>query len=231
LHFTPSSHTLWRENQISILKNENKAINIINNTCYCFFFIGCKPSHITLISSSEDMKDAVIRNSILDFSNSCKLYKKNSIFSVSFVDSVYSLAFDSEAFRWYKDKYYDDLVCVRIIAHRIDTVCEGCCNKFLYTAQTTIGSKGKLPSHYIEKDGKLFFWPDDYFPLSEKMIAILWKYNLLCDDTAGLIGIPEFTIDDKQKGADYYYSKYNLSKYKRVVTNIGYGYYKPPKLN
>jgi hypothetical protein len=30
------------------------------------------------------------------------------------------------------------------------------------------------------------------------MIALLWKYNLLRNDTAGLIGIPDFTIDDKR---------------------------------
>jgi hypothetical protein len=104
-----------------------------------------------------------------------------------------------------------------------------CCDKFLYTAQTTVGSKGKLSSRYIEQDGKLFFRRDDDFPLSEEMIALLWKYNLPCDDTAGLIGIPEFTVNKKQKGADYYYGKYNLSKYKKVIINTGRGHYKPPK--
>jgi hypothetical protein len=192
-------------------------------------FIGCKSSHITLINSGENMKDAVILNAILDFSNSCKLYKQDSIFSIDFEDSVFTLALDREMSRWYKGKYHDDLVLVGISAHRIPTDCEGCCDKFLYTAQTTVGSKGKLPSRYIEQDGKLFFWWDNDFPLSEEMIALLWKYNLLCDDTAGLIGIPDFTIDEKQKGAHYYFSKYNLSKYKRVVTNIAPGYYKPPK--
>jgi hypothetical protein len=206
-------------------------LSILSTILVIVFFIGCKPLHITLISKGENMKDAVIRNSILDFSSSCKLYKKDSIFSVSFVDSVYSFAFDSKTSRWYKNKYYDGLVCVTISLHRIATDGERCCDQFLYTAQTTVGSKGKLPSRYIEKDGKLFYWWDDDFPLSEEMIAILWKYNLLCDDTAGLIGIPEFSIDEKLKGAHYYYSKHNLSKYKRVVTNIAEGYYKPPKLN
>ena len=37
-------------------------------------------------------------------------------------------------------------------------------------------------------------------------------------------------FNDSDKGADYYFCKNNLSKYKRVVTNIGLGYYKPPKL-
>jgi hypothetical protein len=190
-------------------------LSIISTILVIVSFTGCKSSHITLISSGENMKDVAIRNAISDFSTSCKLYKKDSIFSVDFEDSVFTLALDREKSRWYKEKYHDDLVLAGITAHRISTDCEGCCDKFLYTAQTTVGSKGKLPLRYIEQDGKLFFWWDDDFPLSEEMIAVLWKYNLLCDDTAGLIGILELTIDEKQKGAHYYFSKYNLSKYKR----------------
>jgi hypothetical protein len=206
-------------------------LSIVSTILIIVSFLGCKSSHITLINSSENMKDMAILNAILDFSNSCKLYKQDSIFSVDFEDSVFTLALDGKMSYWYKDKYHDDLVLVGISAHRISTDCEECCDKFLYTAQTTVGSKGKLPSRYIEQDGKLFFWWDNDFPLSKEMIALLWKYNLLCDDTAGLIRMPEFTIDEKQKGAHYYFSKYNLLKYKRVVTNIAPGYYKAPKLN
>jgi hypothetical protein len=205
-------------------------LSILSTILVAVFFSACKPAHITLISSAENMQDAVIRNSILDFSTSCKLYKQDSVFAVFFVDSVFSLAFDREASRRYRDKYYDDLAGVDISPHRIATDGDRCCDQFLYTARTTVGSKGKLPSRYIEKDGKLFYWWDDDFPLSEEMIAILWKYNLLCDDTAGLIGIPDFSINEKLKGAHYYYSKHNPSKYKRVVTNIARGHYKPPKL-
>ncbi|MDR2474887.1 MAG: hypothetical protein LBD45_03430 [Bacteroidales bacterium] len=206
------------------------SLSTVSTILVIVFFVGCKPVHITLTSSGEHVKDAVIRHSMLDFSTSCKLYKQDSIFAVSFVDSVYSLAFDREASRWYTDTYHDDLVLVTISPHRIATDGDRCCDQFLYTAQTTVGSKGKLPSRHIEKDGKLFYWWDKEFPLSEEMIAVLWKYNLLCDDTAGWIGFPDFSINEKLKGAHYYYSRQNLSTYKRVVTNIAEGYYKPPKL-
>ena len=193
--------------------------------------VSCASFKNNLIKTGGSIRDVAIHNAILDFSNSCRLYKKDSIFSVRFVDSVFSLAFDYGEYRWSRDKFYDDLVFVTISAHRIGEFCGECCDKFLYTKETTVGSKGKLPSRYVEKDGKLFYWWDNDYPLTEAMLAILWKYNLLCDDTEGLIGIPDFTIDERQKGAHYYFCKNNLSKYKRILTNIGEGYYKPPELN
>ena len=185
---------------------------------------------LDLVNTGENIKDVAINNAILDFSSSCKLYKNDSVFSVSFEDSVFLFTFNREASHWYRDKFYEDIVLVGISAHRINEPCEEYCDKFLYTAKTTVGSKGNLPSRYIEKEDKLFYWWDDDYPLTEEMLTILWKYNLLYDDTEGLIGFPQFTINDSQKGAHYYFCKSNSSKYKRIVTNIGVGYYKPPKL-
>lgn len=215
----------------SNFRTNMKARHLILSTTFVivsFFAYGSLKT--SLIKTGENTKDKAINNAVLNFSNSCKLYKNDSVFSVSFEDSVFLLAFDRGASRWYRDKFYDDIVLVSISAHRISVPCEEHCDKFLYTTNTTVGSKGKLPSRYIEKDGKLFYWWDDDYPLTEEMLAILWKYNLLYDDTKGLIGFPQFTIDDSQKGAHYYFCKNDLSKYKRVITNIGFGYYKPPKL-
>ncbi len=58
------------------------------------------------------------------------------------------------------------------------------------------------------------------------MITILWKYNCLQTD----LTVPEFSNDDNQKGVDYYFRKNDVSKYKRIITNIGMGYYEPPRL-
>lgn len=207
-----------------------KARRLTLSVTFIVFFIGCGFSKAKLVRSGENIRDIAINNAIWDFSNSCKLYKNDSVFDVSFVDSVFLLTLDREKPRWYRDKFYEDLVLVSISAHRISDDCEECCDKFLYTTKTTVGSKGKLPSRYIEKDDKLFFWWDDGYPLTEEMLAILWKYNLLCDDTEGLIGLPDFTTNDRLKGAHYYFCKNSLSKYKRVITSIANGYYKPPKL-
>ncbi|MDR1756315.1 MAG: hypothetical protein LBR65_05055 [Culturomica sp.] len=188
-----------------------------------------------------NIQERAIDNAILDFSKNCNLYKKDSIFSVSFKDSVFNEGIlvrvdensykDKRTHEWKRGSLYDGIATVSITAHRIGEYCEECCDKFLYTKETTVGSKGKLPSRYIEKGGKLFYWWDDSYPLTEEMLAILWKYNLLCDDTEDRIGLPDFSTDDKLKGAHYYFCKSNLSKYKRMVTSIGLGYYKPPKLN
>ncbi|MDR0231502.1 MAG: hypothetical protein LBI82_05220 [Dysgonamonadaceae bacterium] len=163
------------------------------------------------------------------------MYKNDSIFSVRFEDSVFYLALNLETGQRYRDKFYEDRVLVLISAHRICVECEEhglkFNDRFLYTAETIVGSKGKLPSRYIEKDGKLFYWWDNDYPLTEEMLAILWKYDLLFDDTKGLVGFPQFSIDEKLKGVHYYFCRNNLSKFKRVVTNIAPGYYKPPKLN
>jgi hypothetical protein len=191
---------------------------------------GCISVKNGLIKTGENVRDIAIHNAVLDFSNSCRLYRNDSVFSVSFEDSVFFLALNYATGERYRDKFYEDRVLASISAHRMDESCGECCDRFLYTAETAAGSKGKLPSRHIEKDGKLFYWWDDDYPLTEEMLAILWKYDLLCDDTEGLTGIPDFTTDDRLKGAHYYFCKNDLSKYKRVVTNIADGYYRPPKL-
>jgi hypothetical protein len=47
---------------------------------------GCTSVKNSLIKTGENSRDMVIHNAILDFSNSCKLYKNDSVFSVSFED-------------------------------------------------------------------------------------------------------------------------------------------------
>ena len=200
----------------------------------------CTSLKKSMITTSENLHETAIHNAILDFSTNCNLFKKASIFSVNFNDSVFNVAIleqvggrnykDGRTHEWKRGSLYEGIASVSILAYRICEFCGDCCDKFLYTTKTTVGSKGKLPSRYIEKDGKLFFWWDNDYPLTEEMLAILWKYNLLCDDTEGFIGFPDHTTDDSQKSADYYFCKSDLSKYKRVITNVGLGYYKPPKL-
>jgi hypothetical protein len=218
-----------------------KALNLTISLLTILLLFGCSSVKKGMMQTGENIEEVAIHNAILDFSTDCNLYKKDSIFSVSFEDSVFNegvfVRVDENSYKdrrtheWKRGSLYDGIVVVGISAHRISEYCEECCDKFLYTKETTVGSKGKLPSRYIVKDDKLFFWWDDDYPLTEEMLDILWKYNLLCDDTDDKIGLPDFSTDDSLKGADYYFCKSDLSKYKRVITNIGLGYYQPPKLN
>jgi hypothetical protein len=176
--------------------------------------------------------DVAMQIAINDFVKNCKLYKKDSVFHVSFEDSLYRKVLkrkDEKTLHWTNNQFYENVVTVNIFAHHICEKCEECTDKFFYTAETTVGSKGKLPSRYIEKDSKLFYWWDDNYPLTEEMLAILWKYNLLCDNTDGHL-FHNYSTNDSQKGADYYFCKNNLAKFKRVITNIAIGWYDPPKL-
>jgi hypothetical protein len=150
--------------------------------------------------------DNAIQNAILDFSNTAKLYKKNNVFSVSVLEVA-----------------NEDLMVVRIGKNSM---------KLLLTAKAKVGSlDSKLPTRFIEKEGKLFFWWDNEYPLTKEALDVYEKYNLLQDDEGGVITVPEFTVNDAQKAAHYYFCKDDLTKYKKVITNKGVGYYEPPKLN
>lgn len=192
---------------------------------------GCASVKKELIRTGDNDQAIAIHNAIVDFSHSCRLYKKDSVFSVSYHAKVYDEAyltkrydpmFGNEIMTWMPGPLREDLVLVTISAAPEA--------HFLVTANTRVGENGHIPSRYVIMDGKLFYWFDDSYPLTKEMLDILWKYNLLQDDDGGLITVPDNPINDSKKGADYYFCKNNLTKYKRIVTNIGHGFYKPPKL-
>lgn len=102
--------------------------------------------------------------------------------------------------------------------------------KMLLKPDATIGSKGKLPFRYYEKDGKLFFWRDEDYVLKEDALAVYRRYNVVQEDPDNKIGMPDPVIDDKQKGASYFFCKDNLAIYIRVVSSVAVGEYTPPAL-
>lgn len=167
-------------------------------------FEGCTSVKNTFAKSGNDQDDA-IQIAILDFSKTPKLLKNDAVFSVELVGLSTN----------------NNIMVVRIGKNN---------RKLLLTKDTKIGSKGKLPSRYVEKEGRLFFWWDDGYPLTEQALGIYKKYNLLQDDENGRVTIPDFIIDDAQKAAHYYFCKNEVSSFKRVITNKGVGYYTPPDI-
>jgi hypothetical protein len=164
----------------------------------------CNSAKKTFVTSGNSQDDA-IRTAILDFATIRKLYKEDSVFSVGVNELVNN----------------KDFIVIGVRKNN---------RKLLLTKDTKVGSTGKLPSRYFEKDGKLFFWWDDSYSLTEDALAVFNKYNLLQDDKNGAIKIPDFIIDDAQKAAHYYFCKNNMRSYKRMITNKGIGYYEPPSL-
>jgi hypothetical protein len=169
-------------------------------------------------------QDEAIKNAILDFSNTCRLYKKDSVFSISFYDTVHRMVLerdDNGNYSWIKGKTYKGIIAITILRSY---------DKFFVTVDPQIGIIGKLPSRFIEKDGKLFYWWDDNYPITEETVEVFRKHKLLCVDEEDKIRYLEFT-DYSNKGVDYYFCRNNLTKYKRVITNRAIGSYDLPNLD
>ncbi|SDG28141.1 hypothetical protein [Chitinophaga filiformis] len=133
------------------------------------FSVGCSSSRKSL---SQPLKGDSIQIAIGEFSEKCKLYKQSSTFYVKLLSP----------------KKYSDMVVV-------SNVKSG--TKMLLKPDATIGSKGKLPFRYFEKDGKLFFWRDEDYVLTEDALAVYRRYNVEQEDPDNKIGIPDPVINDK----------------------------------
>ena len=175
------------------------------------------------IPQSTNFAEFAIYEAITDFADNCRLFKQDSIFYITTLDTLkhYTLQRNQGTLEWICDSIYANLFVINIIPS---------INKLFYFPDAVVGSKGKLPSRYVIVKGKLFYWYDNDYPLTEEMLFVLKGYDALTDMIYDGM-LPEYSIDDAQKGAHYYFCRNNLSKYKRVVTNIATGYYRPPKLN
>lgn len=186
-------------------------------------FLSCFSIKKSTTLLGPNLHEQAIDMAIRDFSTKCKLFKKDSVFSVNLEDSVFykvSLVQDNQGtyndgrtHQWEREDLLDGIMSVGIASSYY---------QYYYSEET----KRKLPTRYVIKDGKLFYWWDENSAVTEEIIAVLWRYNVLQNDCI----IPEFSSNDSQKGAHYYFCKNDLSKYKRVLTNIGLGFYKPPQL-
>lgn len=180
---------------------------------------GCSSFKHRMIQSGS--RNEAIHNAILDFSKTGSLYRADSVFSVSFYDTMGRMVLDINQ-KWIKGQPYEGIVAVTIVASG---------DRFLVTKDPKVDSKkGYLPSRFIEKEGKLFYWWDDDSYFTEETLAVLEKYDLLRDEDQEVITIPDFIIDDELKGTHYYFCKENLSKYKKVISSKGIGYYNAPSL-
>jgi hypothetical protein len=164
---------------------------------------------------------------IIDFLK-CGLSKKSNVFFVGIYEKGecdrYEISNDlivatigsvdnTDTFSW-----FDDILGEDITYH-----------PYFITLADTLGSK-RLPTKHVIKDGKLFYWYDSDYGLTEEMIKVLLDNNLAerinVSDISylGLIGKNQDFVDV----ADYYLCKNNPRNYKRVRSKIATGWYKPP---
>lgn len=93
-----------------------------------------------------------------------------------------------------------------------------------------ISAQSHIPSKHEVRNGKLFIWNDKNVQPTEDIVKVYGEFGiLLYPDSLGIIH-QETKIDETIKGVDYYFCRNNIEKYKREVTNIGFGYYPYPKL-
>ena len=84
----------------------------------------------------------------------------------------------------------------------------------------------RLPTKYIEYNNKIFYWSDDSQDnLDSSIINKLQQYGLIEYNT----DIIEYNTDDKKKGVSYLFCKENLTRYKKIRSNLSI--IKPPEIN
>ena len=92
-----------------------------------------------------------------------------------------------------------------------------------------VAKKVSCPPVLLKK--KVSFSFGGMIATNKEALAIYERYELLQDDEGGIITVPDFTTDDAQKAAHYYFCEKDIAQYKRVITNIGVGCHDPPNLN
>lgn len=195
---------------------------------YCYsalsfisLLIACSPVKQYSIYEEIDLKEAAINLAIEDFSKKCWLFKKDSVFIITYHDSVFNKATElvrnkgEKPYKWQRGSFIEGVVCVGIM---------GKSDYQFYYSDNELNTH--LPSRYKIIDDKLFCWWDANYSVTDEIVSILWKFNAL--QTYSII--PDYSINDKAKGADYYFRKDNVLRRKRVITSKAFGHYPPPRL-
>jgi hypothetical protein len=168
-------------------------------------------------------KQKAIMEAINDFSISKRLIKNDSVFQVTFQDTVYKMVLkkiDSRNSKWIHGKIYQGIKAVRIGANHIP---------YIIANETKTAISRQIPTRFIEIKGKLFYWWDEDYPITNEVLIVLNKYGLLKGEEA-IGAVYDYPIDESKKATHYYFCSSDLTKFQRVITNEAIGYYEPPKL-
>ena len=175
----------------------------------------------------ESFKDSVINAAILDFTANCDLFKLENpfikgqpSFKVEYHDEVYvpklvQIDTIKRTYKWVMDTLVEDVVAVSIYPT-------------FFTIYYSDEDVSQLPTRYTINDGALFYWDryrDGYKFKNGKfeIISVLKKYNLL----QSYDPFPYYCVDGVE-GANYYFVKSDLSKFKIVITQDAFMCIQPP---
>lgn len=166
-------------------------INIMKNKIYLYLvilsFLPIACIGQTKATLSKGNYTEAIYNAVNDFYKTSKLVKRDTIFSVSY------------------KTVNNNIIEVNIIANS---------NKFYIDGDKPLN---RLPTNYIENNGKIFYWYDqDQDNSNSNLINKLKEYKLVEYDS----DIIEYSRDDKKEGMTYYFCAKNLTNYKKLKSNI-----------
>ena len=88
-----------------------------------------------------------------------------------------------------------------------------------------------FPSRFEVVDGKLFYWSDSTVAVSQELIDVMKKYDILDTIKYPKNFIPDSNGLSSEGAVHYYFCKTNYLKYKKKESTIEIGYYDPPTLN
>ncbi len=134
--------------------------------------------------------DAAVHNAVLDFVNTSRWCKRDSVFIVYFPDTQ-----------------SDSTIMVTIKVADEDA---------LPSSNTRIGSYDPFfPTSFIEKKGNLFYWNDSSQTVSKELFEVLEKYNNIDYRYSDLPKIVGGVVNDNEAGTIYLFCKEDLTKYKK----------------
>jgi hypothetical protein len=88
----------------------------------------------------------------------------------------------------------------------------------------------KMPTQYLQVDGKLFYWWDSSEPLTSETIKVFRSFDLLLPNTLdGMIEAAEFGEYVSSKAEHYFFCKNDIRRYKKVTSKVALGYYDLPR--
>lgn len=187
-----------------------KVLSLSIITLFLALPTGCNNS-TNAKQNSKTGKNA-IELAIADFYTTNSLINDYKVFAVahSEVLQLVKLMDDPET----SDNVYQSLTAVIITADAL---------KLSEDISSKIGTKGiTIPSRFIEKDGKLFFWWDKDYPFTEEAYNTFKAFGVIDDN-------PHSRDNSNQvkEGIKYYFCTKDLSKFVTLNTNQDINSVKP----
>lgn len=134
--------------------------------------------------------NAAVANAVMDFVNTSKWCKRDSVFMVDF-----------------SDQQLENAIMVTIKVADEDA---------FPSSNTRIGSYDPFfPTSFIEMKGKLFYWNDSSQTVSKELFEILEKYNNIDYRYSDLPEIVGGVVNENEEGTIYLFYKEDLTKYKK----------------